>query len=91
MEYEWDGAKAVANHRKHGVGFNAIMEFDWASALVVADKRVDYGEPRWLALGLIGERLYSLAFTIRRERIRVISLRMASRKERVLYEEENGR
>jgi len=91
MEYEWDEAKAVANRHKHGVGFDAIREFDWTSALVVADDRADYGEARWLALGLIGERLYSLAFTIRRGRIRVISLRMASRKERTLYEEENRR
>ena len=59
--------------------------------LVVADQRADYGEPRWLALGLIGDRLHSLAFTIRGERIRIISLRTASRKERMLYEEANGR
>ncbi|HTQ81934.1 MAG TPA: BrnT family toxin [Pseudolabrys sp.] len=90
MEYEWNAAKAAANRRKHGVGFDAVLDFDWTSALVVADERADYGEPRWLALGLIGERLHSLAFTIRGERIRVISLRAASRKERVLYEEANG-
>ena len=90
MEYEWNAAKAAANRRKHGVGFDAVLDFDWTSALVVADELADYGEPGWLALGLIGERLHSLAFTIRGERIRVISLRAASRKERVLYEEANG-
>ena len=90
MRFEWDAAKAAANRRKHGVGFDAVLDFDWTSALVVADERADYGEPRWLALGLIGERLHSLAFTIRGERIRVIGLRAASRKERVLYEEANG-
>jgi len=91
MEYEWDAAKAAENRHKHGVGFNAVLDFDWATALVVADKRVDYGEPRWLALGMIGMRLHSLAFTVRGERIRIISLRMASRKERTLYEEEKTR
>jgi uncharacterized DUF497 family protein len=87
MEYEWNPAKAAANRRKHGVGFNAVLDFDWATALVVADERADYGEPRWLALGMIGGRLHSLAFTIRGNRIRVISLRTASRKERTLYEQ----
>jgi hypothetical protein len=87
MEYEWDAAKAGANRRKHGVGFSVIWDFDWDTSLVVADDRTDYGEPRWLALGMIGERLYSLAFTIRGRRIRVISLRAASRKERALYEQ----
>ena len=91
MRYEWDAAKAAANRRKHGVSFNAVLDFDWAVALVVADERVDYREPRWLALGMIGARLHSLAFTIRDDRIRVISLRRASRKERTLYEQANRR
>ncbi len=91
MAYEWNAAKAAANRRKHGVSFNAILDFDWSTALVVTDDRLDYGEPRWLALGMIGERLHSLAFTIRRTRIRVISLRKAGRKERALYEEANRR
>ena len=65
MEYEWDAAKGAANRRKHGVSFNVVLDFDWTTALVVADERADYGEPRWLALGMIGERLHSLAFTIR--------------------------
>jgi uncharacterized DUF497 family protein len=89
MVYEWDAAKAAANRRKHGVSFNAALDFDWSTALVVADDRLDYGETRWLALGIIEERLHSLAFTIRRTRIRVISLRKAGRKERVFYEEAN--
>jgi uncharacterized protein len=91
MEYEWDAAKAAANRRKHGVSFNAVLDFDWTTALVLADERANYGEPRWLALGMIGVRLHSFAFTIRRDHIRVISLRTASRKERALYEEANRR
>ena len=76
MEYEWDEAKSVAN---------------WATAQVVADERADHGEVRWLALGLLGGHLYSLAFTICGRRIRVISLRTASRKERTLYEQAERR
>ena len=89
MDYEWDPRKAAANRRKHGVAFSIIENFDWDTALVVSDDRRDYGEPRWLALGMIGHRLYSLAFTIRDDRIRLISLRAASRTERTLYREQS--
>lgn len=89
MDYEWDSRKAAANRRKHGVAFGIIEDFDWDTALVIPDDRRDYGEPRWLALGMIGNRLYSLAFTIRGDRIRLISLRAASRTERTLYNEQS--
>jgi uncharacterized DUF497 family protein len=89
MEYEWDPHKAAANRRKHGVSFGIIEDFDWQTAQVIADDRRDYGESRWLDIGLIGDRLHTLAFTIRDERIRLISLRAASRKERTLYREQN--
>ena len=91
MAYEWDARKAAANRRKHGVGFDILLNFDWQTALVIADERADYGEPRWLALGMIGDRLHSVAFTMRGSRIRVISLRPASRKERSFYEQATRR
>lgn len=89
MPYEWDDAKAAINRKKHGVELATVEEFDWDTALVVPDDRLDYGETRWLALRLIGKRLFSLAFTLRGNRIRVISLRRTSRKERKLYDGQN--
>lgn len=89
MRYEWDAAKAAGNRTKHGVDFASVEGFDWATALIVADERFDYGEERWLALGLIDKQLFSLAFTLRGECVRVVSLRRASRKERKLYEAQN--
>lgn len=86
MEYEWDPAKAEGNLGKHGISFEAMGDFDWETAVIVPDDRRDYGEPRYLAIGLIGPDLCSLAFTIRANRVRVISLRLAGRKERVLHE-----
>jgi uncharacterized DUF497 family protein len=88
MRYEWDDAKARANLAKHDIPFEAVKEFDWSTAWLVEDERFDYGENRWLAIGMIGEQLHSLAFTLREERIRVISLRMAGRRERKLYDEQ---
>jgi uncharacterized protein len=89
MRYEWDAKKSISNLRKHGLSFEAVEEFYWETAIVLPDERFAYGEERWLALGLIGERLHSLAFTIRDECIRIISLRVAGQKERRLWDEQN--
>ncbi len=88
MDYEWDDAKSAVNMRKHGVPFAVIEDFDWSSAFVVPDERFDYDEDRWLAIGMIGSRLHALSYTIRGDRIRVISLRRAEPNERKLYHEQ---
>jgi uncharacterized DUF497 family protein len=85
MPYEWDNRKAAANLAKHGVSFEAIEGFDWRTAQVWADMRAGDPEGRLVALGLIGGRLFKLAFVIRRS-IRIISLRKASNKEMDRYE-----
>jgi uncharacterized protein len=89
MEYEWDDAKSASHARKHGVAFEAIEEFDWLTALIVPDERFDYEEDRWFAIGMIGSRLYSVTFTFRTDRIRIISLRIAEPKERRFYHEQS--
>ncbi len=78
---EWDEAKRQANLAKHGVDFAAIEGFDWASAQTQPDHRHDYGEPRWIAYGLIGDRVHVVIFTLRGQRRRLISLRKANRRE----------
>ncbi|WP_367278469.1 BrnT family toxin, partial [uncultured Amaricoccus sp.] len=39
--YEWDSAKRGSNLAKHGIDFNEIARFEWATATVVPDRRVD--------------------------------------------------
>jgi uncharacterized protein len=86
LEFEWDEAKQIGNLRKHGVDFAAAIEFEWASVQETEDRRKDYGERRWVALGRIGDRIYVLVYTRRTGRVRVISLRAANRKEFDGYE-----
>lgn len=81
MLFDWDKAKAASNIVKHGVAFEAVHDFEFDSALIVDDDRRDYGELRKRAYGRIGDILYVLVFTQRAARIRVISLRRASRRE----------
>ena len=86
MEFEWDEAKRFSNLRKHCVDFVAIHEFQWASVQKSEDRRKDYGERRWVALGRIGDRIYVLVYTRHAGRVRVISLREANGKEFDGYE-----
>jgi uncharacterized DUF497 family protein len=48
--------------------------------------RRDYGETRWEAYGFIHGRLFTLVFTERHGRIRIISLRKSSNREHRTYE-----
>ncbi len=86
MVYEWDQAKRARNLAKHGVDFNEVQAFEWDSSIQLQDVRRDYGEPRWQALGFIGDRLHMLVFTERNTRIRIISLRRANSREFDRYE-----
>jgi uncharacterized DUF497 family protein len=86
MNYEWDESKRHINLAAHGLDFDAVVDFDWDSALVEEDIRREYHEKRYVALGLLGERLTVLVFTVRGLSIRVISFRTANQREVTWYE-----
>ena len=72
---------AKANLKKHGVDFAAMESFDWEEAVVLRDDRRDYGEPRYMAFGIIESRLYCVWFTKRSRTYRIIGIRKANRRE----------
>lgn len=86
-EVEFDPAKDKTNTAKHGVSLQAGEQFDWKNALEREDDRFDYGEVRFVALGLIGDRLHVLVFAegSHDNTIRAISLRPAEKHEARLY------
>ena len=86
VRYQFDAAKARANLAVHGIDFGTAAEFDWDSALVLEDSRRDYGEPRFIGIGLIGNRVHVMVFTPRGEMVRIISLRKANAREIRRYE-----
>ena len=87
MRIEFDPAKDETNRRKHGVSMQATDGFDWDTALEREDDRFDYGEARFVALGLIDDRLYVMIFTdgSLEDSIRIISLRLAEKHEARFY------
>jgi uncharacterized protein len=86
VEIEFDVAKDEANRRKHEVSLALAAAMDFDAALVVPDERRDYGEARFRAFGPIHGRLHVLAFTMRGNTLRAISLRKANPRERRRYE-----
>jgi len=83
----WDEEKRRANLAKHGLDFAAAEGLFDDYRLERLDTRQDYGEDRWIALGLIQGNIVVLVYTERDEDIRVISLRKATPEERTIYEQ----
>jgi uncharacterized protein len=86
MKIEFDTAKSKLNARERGLPFELAAEFDFETAIIVKDDRHDYGETRYRAIGRLNDDVVAVVFTMRGETIRVISLRIASRKERSSYD-----
>jgi len=87
MEVEYDPAKNARNINERKISFNQVADLDRNSILIRLDDRHDYGEQRWIALGLLAGRLHVLVFTETVTGIRVISFRKANARERKAYEQ----
>lgn len=86
VEFEWDPNKAASNLRKHGVRFaEAMTVFEDDLMLTMPDSELD--EERFVVIGLSSlGRMLVVVYTTRTERIRIISARNSTRRERAEYE-----
>jgi uncharacterized DUF497 family protein len=87
VRIEFDPDKDEINWLKHGVSLAAAADMDLGAALIEPDQRYPYGEARFQAIGPIAGRLHVLAFTMRGDTVRAISLRKANDRERRRYEQ----
>jgi uncharacterized protein len=86
LEFEWDDAKATENYARHGVSFELAKKvFNDPFAVERIDDRRDYGEERYIIIGLAEREILFVAYTEREERIRLISARRATRYEQDDY------
>ena len=92
MEFEWNDAKAKANLDAHGVSFElAKTVFSDPFGIERLDDREDYGEARFVIIGMAdGRVLLFVAYTERDERIRIISARRATQREQDDYFRQNA-
>lgn len=89
MKIEWDTNKNDVNVKKHHISFET------AARVFLDENRLDYydivhsmNEDRYITIGLV-EEVIVVVYTLRKTRIRIISARLATSKERELYYEEN--
>ena len=89
MQFEWDDDKNESNVRKHGVSFETAKRIFEGPVLTWLDDRQDYGEDRFISIGVVDAiAVIVVAHTDRSGRMRLISARPASRKERQQYHEQ---
>ena len=88
MNFEWDEEKRQNNVSKHGLDFADAWEVFEGPMLTGLDQRENYGEERWIGIGLLRGLVVVIVFAERGEdTIRVISLRKGLKHERIKYEQ----
>ena len=85
--FEFDEAKSGANKAKHGIDFVEARAL-WLDGNRLQVAARTEGEPRFVLIGLIGDKHWSAVITYRGDRIRLISVRRARPLEVQLYEGE---
>lgn len=89
MRFSWDEHKNLTNQRKHRVSFEAAARvFIDTNRIERYDDQGDYGEDRWVTIGIVGPALLAVVYTVRDEdgeAIRLISARRANAQEKRAY------
>ena len=82
IEFEWDPEKAAGNLQKHRISFEVAAEIFFGTHHIYEDARTDYGEKRYIAVGMAGDMTLTVVYTLRGKARRIISARKARRNER---------
>jgi len=85
MRFEWDEDKRLANIRKHNIDFIDVPEIFEGDTITMEDTRQDYGETRFITIGILKERVIVVVYTERGETTRIISARKATKYEQINY------
>ena len=85
MKFTWDGGKSERNFLARGFGFDFAALIFSGSVLESPDARKDYGELRFRAIGEADGFVLVVIYTDRGDVRRIISARLANRKERALW------
>ncbi len=89
--FDWHDRKAVLNLYKHGVSFEqARQAFRDPFAIEFEDDRFDYGEERYILIGMAADNILVVVHTERHDKVWIISARKAEAHERRYYHESNG-
>ena len=85
MHFEWDEQKNQINIRKHGLDFADAPAVFAGVTFTFEDDRFDYEEQRFVILGMLAGKVVVIAHTERDDKVRIISMRKATKYEQKLY------
>lgn len=90
MRITFDPAKREKTLNERGLDFaDAVVVFA-GPTYSFADLRFDYGEPRFITIGLLSGRMVMLAWTPTLDGRRMISMRKANEREQARYRQRLG-
>ena len=87
MAFEFDEHKSRANKAKHGIDFTEAQALWLDEALVEVPARSET-EPRFLVVGMLGDKHWSAFITYRGDVVRLISVRRSRAEEVAIYEDQ---
>jgi uncharacterized protein len=84
MDFEYDPVKSQENLNKHGISFEQAKKL-WNDADYIIIPARTFDEKRYILIGKIKDKVYSAIFTIRKNEIRIISVRRSRKNEEKIY------
>lgn len=86
MEFEWDEIKNEKNKRNHGISFEtAAFVFNDVNRIEIYDAlHSKINEDRYITIGKVRKIIY-VVYTEREDKIRIISARLAEKREKEIY------
>ncbi|MCL4863138.1 MAG: BrnT family toxin [Caldilineaceae bacterium] len=85
MRFTWHELKRQATLQRRGLDFAEVEQVFAGPTFTFEDDRKDYGEQRWVTLGVLRAVVVVIVHTETKDEIRVISMRRADRDEQQLF------
>ena len=84
MRFTWDEKKRISNLKSHSIDFIDAPRVFEGPTFTFEDDRFEYGETRYVTLGILSDVAVSIVHTETKSRIHVISFRKATRNEEII-------
>ncbi|MCA9990682.1 MAG: BrnT family toxin [Ardenticatenaceae bacterium] len=85
MRFSWHEPKRQITLKRRGLDFAHAEQVFVGPTFTFEDDRKDYGEQRWVSLGLLREKVVVIVHTESEDEIRIISMREADKDEQILF------
>lgn len=85
MRFTWDEQKRKTNLKKHDLDFKEAHKVFAGATFTMADARFDYGEERFVTLGLLEADVVVIVHTEHKNEIRIISMRKGTANEQEIF------